>query len=119
MARAKQDLGNIQSPTDEVEESVKRHNLRLVFRTVRKIASSPSLKQPRRCPNVAGRRSVTPFNGGNLGVLALSLSERIEPSPSDTVSKSGFRLCSIVPFQILPFLTTHQRWARSGVQFGN
>ena len=25
----------------------------------------------------------------------------------------------LVPFQIPPFLTTHQCWARSGVQFGN
>jgi len=41
--RAMQDLENYYSRlADEAEEGVKRHNLRSVFRTVRKIASSPS-----------------------------------------------------------------------------
>jgi len=52
-ARAKQDLENYYSRlADEAEEGVKRHNLRSVFRTVRKITASPSHHHSSNCGDV-------------------------------------------------------------------
>jgi len=42
------------------------------------------------CPNVMGWRSAMHFNRGISGVLAFSLSEHNKPSPSESMSRSGF-----------------------------
>jgi len=74
-ARAKQDLENYYSRlADEAEKGVKRHNLRSVFRTVMKIASSPSHHHSSNCgdvPMLRGDGQSCRSTEETLGVLAL------------------------------------------------
>jgi len=92
-ARAKQDLENYYSRlADEAEEGVKRHNLRSVFRTVRKITSSPSHHH-------SSNHGDVPMLQGDCQSCR-STEETLEcwhshyqntlNHPSATVSKSGF-----------------------------
>jgi len=131
-------FNRIYCSADEAEDGVKRHNLRSVFRTVRKIALSPwpshnhssnrgdvpmlrgdgqSCRSSWRAPTLQGflRWTVQRRKPWSVGALTTRTHWTIPQQHSVKVWIPTL----LVPFQIPPFLTTHQRWARSGVQFGN